>query len=233
LTWSQSEKGHFPKGYAVAVVVAVPDEPTGTGRRYRGLTAEERRAARRQRLLDAGLSAFGTVGYGATTIEQLCSDAGVTPRHFYEEFPSREALLLAVYDESVGMAHDAARAAVAAAPLDLRARTRAGVEAFVHAMCDDPRRARVLCVEAVGISQEFERHRRDVIHAFADLTEAEARRLAEQQGYPPRDLQIRSMALVGAVHELVIEWALGTDRPPLERLIDELTEIWIAVGQLP
>jgi AcrR family transcriptional regulator len=184
-------------------------------------------------LLDVGLSSFGSVGYGATTIERLCSDAGVTPRHFYEEFPGREALLLAVYDDAVRLTHEAARAAVAAAPLDIKARTRAGIEAFVHAMCDDARRARVLCVEAVGISPDFERHRREVIHAFADLTEAEARRLAALRNHPPSEFHIRSMALVGAVHELVIEWALSTEPPPLERLIDELTEIWIAVGQLP
>ena len=215
------------------MALAGAEEPTEAGRRYRGLTPGERRAARRQRLLDIGLNSFGTVGYAATTIEQLCSDAGVTPRHFYEEFPSREALLLSVYDAAVRLTHEAAVQAVASAPLDLRARTRAGIEAFVHAMCDDPRRARVLCVEAVGVSHEFESHRRDVIHDFADLTEAEARRLRALRDEPPRDLHIRSVALVGAVHELVIEWALSIEHPPLEQLIDELTEIWIAVGQLP
>jgi AcrR family transcriptional regulator len=202
----------------------------GMGRPYRGLTPDERRAARRQRLLDVGLTSFGTVGYGATTIEQLCSDAGVTPRHFYEEFPSREALLLAVYDDAIRSTYEAAQAAAAVAH-DPTSRTRATVAGFVHAMCDDPRRARVLCVEGVRLSAEFERHRREVIHTFAGLAEARTGRLAASYGVTqPR---IRPMVLLGVVHELVIEWVLSADPPPMEQLIDEVAEIWIGACQLP
>jgi AcrR family transcriptional regulator len=199
------------------------------GRMYRGLTPDERRAVRRQRLLDVGLASFGTVGFGATTIEQLCSDAGVTPRHFYEAFSSREALLLAVYDEAVRFTHEAAQAAVAAAGRDPKIRTRASIEAFVHAMCDDPRRARVLCIEGV-LSGEFERHRREVIHTFADLTAAQMRELAPNVDTPPR---IRPMVLLGVIHELVVEWLLSDSPPPLDQLIDELTGFWLAASQLP
>ncbi|HSS09873.1 MAG TPA: TetR/AcrR family transcriptional regulator [Acidimicrobiales bacterium] len=200
----------------------------GVGRPYRGLTPDERRAARRQRLLDAGLTSFGTVGYGATTIERLCSDAGVTPRHFYDEFPSREALLAAVYDDAIRFTREATRAALAATQ-DPGSRTRAAIEGFVHAMCDDPRRARVLCIEGVRISAEFERHRRQVIQTFATLMEARARRHAVSDGVTqPR---FRPMVLLGVVHELVIEWVLSADPPPIEQLIDELAEIWIAACQ--
>jgi AcrR family transcriptional regulator len=208
----------------------VPDRSI-TGRRYRGQTPPERRAARRRRLLDVGLKSFGTVGYAATTIEQLCADSGVTPRHFYEEFPSREALLTAVFDEVVAVTVDALAAALSTAPLDLRARIRTGVGSFVHALCDDPRRARVLCVEAVGVSPDLEGHRREVTHAFTDMTEREAALLAERSGNADRSVHYRSLALVGATKELVIEWVLGGDQPPLEQLIDELTAIWIAVGE--
>jgi AcrR family transcriptional regulator len=207
----------------------VPDQSM-TGRRYRGQTPPERRAARRRRLLDVGMQSFGTVGYAATTIEQLCADAGVTPRHFYEEFPSREALLTAVFDEVVADTADALAAALASAPLDLRVRIRTGVGGFVHALCDDPRRARVLCVEAVGVSPEMERHRREVTHAFTKMTEREAARLAERSVTAARNVHYRSLALVGATKELVIEWVLGGDEPSLDQLIDELTAIWIAVG---
>jgi AcrR family transcriptional regulator len=200
------------------------------GRPYRGLNPDERRAARRQRLLDAGLASFGTIGYGATSIEQLCTDAGVTPRHFYEEFSSREALLSAVYDNATRFTHEASQVAVAAAANDPESRTRAAVEGFVHAMCDDPRRARVLCVEGVRVNAEFERHRREVIQAFADLTAAQTRRLP----LPDRGAQrrMRPMVLFGVVHELVIEWLVSDSPPPLEQLIDELTGIWLAAGPL-
>jgi AcrR family transcriptional regulator len=49
-------------------------------------------------LLEAGLEFYGTIGFRHTTIPQLCSSAGVTARHFYEEFGTQEQLLRAVFD---------------------------------------------------------------------------------------------------------------------------------------
>src|SRR5690242_4478130 len=72
---------------------------TDAGRVYGGRSERERRADRRARLLAAGLDLFGTDGWTATTIEKLCTAAGVATRSFYEEFASREALLLAVFED--------------------------------------------------------------------------------------------------------------------------------------
>ena len=83
---------------------------------YAGLSPELRRRERRNRLLDSGLAVFGTAGYAAATIPGLCAHASVTTRHFYEEFESREALLLAVYDEVIASTERAVGSALAAAP---------------------------------------------------------------------------------------------------------------------
>lgn len=186
----------------------------------------ERQAERRRRLLDAGLGQFGTAGYARTTIEGLCAGAGVTPRHFYEEFGGREALLVAVFDEVVDWVREAVAAALAAAPDEPIARVRAGVGAFLHALLDDPRRARVVCVEVVGVSREVEAHRRGVLHEFAALVTSEAQRLAEGRG----DFSLAALALVGGTNELVVEWVVGGDRRPIDDLADEITRLFVAVG---
>ena len=91
--------------------------PPRAGRRapqrsYAGRTAAERRAERRERLLEAGLQLFGTDGYAATSIEKLCAAAGVSTRSFYEEFDGREALLMALHDRVTQRALDAVIAAL-------------------------------------------------------------------------------------------------------------------------
>lgn len=177
-------------------------------------------------MLDAGLGQFGTSGYARTTIEGLCAGAGVTPRHFYEEFGGREALLVAVFDEVVGWVNEAVAAALAAAPDDPVARVRAGLGAFLHAMLDDPRRARVACVEIVGVSREVEAHRRAVLHAFARLITDEAQRLSEGRA----DFSLPALALVGGINELVVEWVVGAERLPIDTLADEITRLFVAVG---
>lgn len=190
------------------------------------MSPDERQADRRRRLLDAGLGQFGTSGYARTTIEGLCAGAGVTPRHFYDEFGGREALLVAVFDEIVGWVTEAVGAALAAAPEDPVARVRAGVGAFLHAMLDDPRRARVACVEIVGVSPEVEAHRRTVLHEFAALITGEAARLAGGR----RDFSLAALALVGGTNELVVEWVVGDRRLPIDELVEEVTRLFVAVG---
>ena len=110
-------------------------------RRYRGLSADERRSERRARLLEAAADLFGSDGYAATSIERLCARAGVTTRHFYEEFKSREDVLSALCEEMDRATFSAVQSAVEREPDDAEARTRAVVATFITQMLADPRRA--------------------------------------------------------------------------------------------
>src|SRR3984957_8735819 len=76
-------------------VAAVP-------RPYRGVSATDRRHQRRQRLIDAGLQLFGTRGIAAVGIVDVCAEAGLTKRYFYENFASIDALAEAVFEHVTG-----------------------------------------------------------------------------------------------------------------------------------
>lgn len=202
-----------------------------SSRRYRGLTAHERSAQRRRRLLDAGLAVFGTDGYAASTIPGLCAQAGVSTAHFYEEFAGREALLVAVYEEVVGELANGVVAAMEAAEPTVEAVVRAALGAFVAPLVADERWARVNFVEIVGVSEGFEARRRGVLRAFAAITAEAAGRLVAGGLLPERDLALTAMALVGAVQETLDDW-FGT--PPAQRrdmgaVLDELERIHVAV----
>jgi len=49
----------------------------------------------RQKLLDAALSVIRTKGYAATTIDELCAEAGVAKGSFFHHFENKEALGIA------------------------------------------------------------------------------------------------------------------------------------------
>ena len=199
---------------------------TRPARVYAGRSPAERAAERRARLLAAGLELFGTRGYAATTIPEVCTEARVTARHFYEGFASREALLRAVYDQVIDHARAAVAAALAPLPADPQLHIEAGVSAFVHAYLDDPRHVRIACVEIVGVSPELERHRRSVIHEFAALIEAQARALVDDSA---RDHSLTALALAGAHNELLVEWVYREHRPPAQVIVDEVTALYTAV----
>jgi AcrR family transcriptional regulator len=208
---------------------ASADVQTRTLRPYAGLAPEQRKEARRARLLEAGLDLFGTLGYVAVSIERLCAQANVANRHFYDEFDGREDLLRAVYDSVIDRAKRAVLDSLRADSGTAHEGSRRGIEAFLHAYLDDPRNGRIACIEVVGVSNALENHRRGVMHDFASIIDAEAERWARDGGLSPRDFSWTAIALTGATNELCIEWLLRERPPPISVLCDELLSVFFAV----
>lgn len=193
------------------------------GRIYGGRTTEQRRAERRERLLGAGLEMFGTEGWAAASVERLCAAAAVATRSFYEEFASREALLLAVYESVLLDATAAVATALSATPPVLPQRVRAGLTAYVGWVTADPRRARVAHRE-VRVAGVLEDQRRAAFLSFALLVEREAAALRRRPGAG----RLTALALAGAVNELLIDWVAAPEpRPPVEPLVDELCLLFL------
>jgi AcrR family transcriptional regulator len=201
---------------------------TAKGRTYGGLSALARRAERRQRLLDAGLELFGTVGFAKTTIPMLCAASGVTARHFYEDFASREALLRTLYDRIATTAFERVVAALRVRERTVHERIRNGNAAYFRYLTRDPRRARIYTIEAVGKHAELEQHRLSMREAFVrKLTKA-----TDRMDNRDVDSRLLSAAIAGAAHDLLLEWVLAARRPPVEKLITTITTLWIRSLQI-
>jgi AcrR family transcriptional regulator len=206
---------------------------TGTApaarRDYGGRTATQRRAERRQRLMIAALELFGTEGYPATSIERLCARANVSTRNFYEEFASREALLIALHDEITQRAFDAVLAAVGEERDEPTAqRLDRAVQAYVGTTSGDPRWTRIAHVEVVGVSAAMERHRLAWRAKLGRLIEAEAALAVRRGEAVDRDYSLTATAFMGAVNELVYHWSIHGRQVPLETIRAELTRLALA-----
>jgi AcrR family transcriptional regulator len=178
-------------------------------------------------MMSAGLELFGTGGYLATTIEALCAAAGVSTRNFYEEFGSRESLVIALHDELNARAIEAVIAALRDVDQgDVRARVRAGTTAYFAVMTDDRRWAQIALVESVGVSAEAEAHRRAAIDRFVALIETEAKRLANDGLIESRDYHLTAVALAGALNGLINTWTANGDWHRLvPKIADEATRL--------
>lgn len=178
----------------------------GPKRGYRGLSAEELRRQRHQRLIAAGTALFGERGYAATPIEAVCSQAKVSTRHFYEQFGGRESILHAVYDALVAEMETIIRASLTSGRDTLTQRVADTIESAIHYLLVDPRRGRIICIEAVGVSEAMEKKRRETTHALADIIQRYAELMAESGMLPERNYRLPGVALVGMFNELVAEW---------------------------
>ena len=148
--------------------IATPG-PVAGGRRYSGLCSAERALGRYTRLIEAGIDVFGTQGYMGTKIKTLCQSAGLSERYFYESFESREELLTVVYDHLASAMLESVKAAFKAPAKDLMESVKAGMAEVVNFMLTDPRHARIILVEIVGVSPELEAKRHQSLNNFADV----------------------------------------------------------------
>jgi AcrR family transcriptional regulator len=197
-------------------------------RHYGGRTAEERAGQRRIRLLEAALELYGTRGYAATSIEQLCSAASISTRSFYEEMGSRENLLITLADDIAGQAAAAATAALAqTAGRPIAERAAGGFRAFLEVTCRNPLTARVCYIEVVGVSDAVEQWRSAWRRRIGAGLRREAERAVARGEARPRDYRLFSVAVIGAVNSLAQELA-RRDRDPepavvLDDICDEIT----------
>jgi len=186
-------------------------------------------ASRRERLLAAGLELFGTRGFLRTTIDQVCAEAGLTKRYFYESFRSCEDLLGALMRSLWVEAAQRGMAAVEAAQGGPESRIRQGIGAVVGYYTGDVRRGRVAFLEAVGISDRIDAQRREYVGVFTTLLQSYAAELLGEQVPPEPVMRLNAGALVGASSELVTEFLLGTVTISPAGLADYLTSLALAM----
>jgi len=60
------------------------------------------RAERRQQIVDAAWRCAARKGFSDLTIDEVCSEAGLSKGSFYGYFDSKQALLLALLEEDAG-----------------------------------------------------------------------------------------------------------------------------------
>jgi AcrR family transcriptional regulator len=198
-------------------------------RRYRGITASERRAQRRERLLEAGLELFGTLGYAGTSIRSVSSAASLNSRYFYESFSSREDLLYHVYDSIV---HELIIATTEASTKadTIEGQARAGLRAGWTILTEDPRKARILAVEVVGVSERLDQRRRAIRHALADLTASNALSIAGDSRRFNLDPVLTARSLIGGVVEVLVDWINGEVDASVDEVVEHFTRLFSAVA---
>jgi AcrR family transcriptional regulator len=195
-------------------------------RSYGGRSAEERRTERRERLISAGLELFGTQGYAATSIERICSVAGVSTRNFYEEFTGREALLTTLHDQLNTRSSAAlVEAFKAAAEEDLPTRIERAVRAFIEVTASDPRWARINYVEVIGVSGELERHRMAWRERWIESIMALAQDAVARGEAVDRDYRLAVVGILGAANNLVHHWSARGQDIPIDDIVTELTRM--------
>lgn len=191
-------------------------------------TVDLARTRARGQLLEAGLELFGVYGYVQTSEQALCEVAGVPEEVLWEEFGSREGVLMAIHNRVTTKGLRASEQALLSEGMDdcpLGMRFRRLFDAYVYAVTKDLREARVTFVEVLGVSPAVDEHCKRWKDLWADFLTGEAERAAVRGEVEERDHRVVVMVMVGTVHELMAHHSRRARRARPEEVSQELTTL--------
>ncbi len=182
-------------------------------------------AETRQHLYAVALELMGTRGFAATTLRDIAATAGVSVGLLYRYFPTKHAVLLALYDDL------SSRFAAAAVLPDGRWRDR-----FVAALRTSLGTLAPHRVALAGLTPVLLGDATDGVFAAATafsrrrVTEVFERAVVDATDAPPRAVAHALGRVLYLVHLAVLLWWL-LDRTPRQRATTALVDL--AAGLLP
>lgn len=194
---------------------------------YRGVSAQDRAAARRTRLLEAALAVWADEDTN-TTMTAVCAAAGLSERYFYESFSGLDALLEALMNDIAAEIEETSRAAADHAGADPEARVRASIRAFVGLLLDDPRKGRVAIVESVAVPK-LRRRRTELLRHLAHQSAVEAREHLGPSRRSENEDETAGLLFIGGMAELVTAWLDGTLTASADEIVDAASRALIGL----
>lgn len=196
-------------------------------RDYGGVSAADRRAERRRKLLTAGRQIWGESGITDVTVRGVCSAAGLTARYFYEQFPTREALLFAVSDDVRDETLQALVAAGIGEPGSLADKVRSGVKAFLDIIAADPHIHRIATSDLTSVPGLTE-HRTQVLDVITELVIQHAPGILGTDTPPPTELRRTALFMVGGANQIIENW-LANPKEDTAELASVCADLCVAV----
>lgn len=204
--------------------------PEASTRSYGGQSAETRRKERRDRLIDAALTAAAGNAWRTMTVDKLCAAAGLNKRYFYESFTDLDAVAAAAVDDIAAQVSTATLAAMSSVLAEsLERQAAVAVDALVRTLVRDPRRGRVL-LGGVAISPALHQHREAVMRGLTEVLIGHARIVHGVELEKDPLAEIAPAFVVGGTADAILAFVEGRARVSVEQLVDGLVTLWLITG---
>jgi len=194
-------------------------------RSYKGASIEERRHQRRERLIDAALEVFARRGISKTTIRDICSEARLTERYFYESFKSTEEAFDAVYLHLKCQLVARVTEALSHAPQSVEQLASGGLRAFYVFLREDPRRAQIMLIDAFTANQRSQEKSKKAVREYIELVRQLAATLYPDL-YKKLDFEMLAGGLLGMAIQVGMIWARSNYEKPIEEVLGYNLYAW-------
>jgi TetR/AcrR family transcriptional regulator, ethionamide resistance regulator len=214
---------NFSTPCKVAVVATVSSPRSSRGRRSARPSGDDRELAilaTAERLLEQRRLAD-------ISVDDLAKGAGLSRPTFYFYFPSKDAVMLTLFEQVIVEADSALESMVANPPADLKGLWRTGINVFVETF--GSHRAVSLAADSARTNTDlrelWSRFMQKWVGHIATVIEAERSRGAAPVTLPAHELS----AALNLLNEKLMLTSFADDRPSVskERLLETLVHIWV------
>ncbi|QEC49990.1 TetR/AcrR family transcriptional regulator [Baekduia soli] len=184
---------------------------------------EQTKQANRAAILEAAREVFADIGFGAASVRDIVRGTDLASGTFYNYFPDKRSVLVALLEESAGEARLRVRAARRSGTT-LDAFVRDGFRAYFDFLLEDPATSQLLARNAGTIRAMYQEP--SLVAGTEELAEDLAAGVAAGL-IPPHDVEYMAAAMVGAALEIGARM-LDSDRPDPRRATEFVSALFIA-----
>lgn len=201
-------------------------------RQFKGMSLTERKEARREKLIEAGIQAYGTQGFFSVTVKDICKEAKLTERYFYESFKKSEHLFQTIFLELIDQLQQKLMQAIMQASPDPFKMIDAGLHAFFSFLKDDPRTARIIYIDAMLV-QELHKHAtiQETMGKFDRMLHAYVILMMPQTHLTEKEISLIATGVNGYVTQIAVRWVIGGFNLPLEDVVQACRVIFLALHE--
>ena len=186
----------------------------------------------RGRILEAALDVFAHKGFGAARVDEIASQAQASKSALYFHFPSKEGLFLALADQFADLLERKVVKAVADQSEGM-AQVRVALETCLRTFGKYRRAAKILLAQGAGLGTPFEEKRTAINERFARLIAGYLEEAIQQGEIEPVNVEVISLAWMGAIYALVIHW-VNTNEPEPQAILETLVPALLkSIGYVP
>lgn len=201
-------------------------------RQFKGLSMAERQQARREKLIEAGIQAYGTHGFFSVTVKDICTEAKLTERYFYESFKKSEHLFQTIFLKLIDELQQNVMQAMMQASSDPKRMIEAGLTALLTTLRDNPRMARIIYIDAMLVQ---ELHNQATIHEtmgrFDRMIQAFVMLMMPHLDRPNREISLVATGLNGYVTQIAIRWVISDFKQSMEDVLSSCRIVFLSLLQ--
>ncbi|HEY5561754.1 MAG TPA: TetR/AcrR family transcriptional regulator [Clostridiaceae bacterium] len=171
---------------------------------------QERKDLKKKYIIHTAIKVFSNNGYYDTTVKDVVEAADISVGTFYFYFKNKEDLFETLYDELSETFYAALCGSLENINNDLDLGFSKAITFFLKAIQLNRPLAKIMLIEAVGLNPNFERKRAEVTQKYVNYTAGYFEKMKSWDKVSIPDVKIYSLAFIGTLYNVIMEWLQAT-----------------------